>query len=336
LFQRKAYSRVLLMENNEKLVAGGVFAVLFLWLTWTIYWLDKLYVSLPGIYLVPNPFSYPLYLSSTLSLTFLFVGVIARNIGIVLAIVCAAMYFSKAHMSRIRSVLAAAIVMEAVYLISIIPTAWVGPNVGDSVLVYEATIPSVFEAIFVPIPLFILAYRLWREGKPGTVARWGCISGVMYIFAIWIRFLMQWVATIIQTPVYTNPPGVNPSNFFGFPSHGWSYLLNFPLNMLGFILTAVGLPLVAVYLLYYSMPAIRNLGAQVPTRKVGLALILVGAWFMIEFFFLYALPGYVGAKSIWATFFTGHDVDLWMLGLPIVGIPLLFRSDSKPMPKQEV
>ena len=324
------------MEDNEKLIAGGVFAVLFLWLTWTIYWLDKLYVSLPGIYLVPNPFSYPLYLSSTLSVTFFFGGLIARNIGIILAFICAAMYFSKAQKSRIRSVLAAAIVMEAVYLISIIPTAWVGPNVGDFVLVPEATIPSLFEAIFVPIPLFVLAYRLRREGKPGTVARWGCISGIMYIFAIWIRFLMQWVATIVQTPVYTNPPGINPSNFFGFPGYGWSYLLNFPLNMLSFILTAVGLPLVAVYLLYSSLPAIRTLGARVPVRKVGFALILVGAWFMIAFFVLYALPGYVGAKSIWATFFTGHNVDLWMLGLPIVGIPLAFGSDSKPMPKHDV
>ena len=318
------------MENGEKLSVIGVFAVLLLWLTWTAYWLDKVYVSLPGIYLVANPFSYPLYLSSTLSVTFLFGGLIARNIGIVLAVVCAVMYFSKAKMSRIRSVLAAAVVMEAVYLISIIPTAWVGPNVGDFVLVPEATVPSLFEAIFVPIPLFILAYKLRREGKPGTVTRWACISGVMYIFALWVRFLMQWVATIVQTPVYTNPPGQNPSNFFGFPSHGWPYLLNYPLNMLSFILTAVGLPIVAFYLLYSSMPAIRNLGAKVPARKVGLVLTLVGAWFMIAFFLLYALPGNVGAKSIWATFFTGHDVDLWMLSLPIVGIPLMFRADSKP------
>jgi hypothetical protein len=101
-------------------------------------------------------------------------------------------------------------------------------------------------------------------------------------------------------------------------------------------LTAVGLPLVAIYLLYSSWPAIRNLGARVPVKKIGFTLILVGAWFMIAFFLLYALPGYVGAKSIWATFFTGHDIDLWMLSLPVVGIPLAFGSGSKPLAKQEV
>jgi hypothetical protein len=58
-------------------------------------------------------------------------------------------------------------------------------------------------------------------------------------------------------------------------------------------------------------------------------LTLLGVYFIISFFLLYALPGLVGEKSIWSSFFTGHNVDLWMLALPIIGIPLMFSDNGE-------
>jgi hypothetical protein len=309
------------MKDNEKLLASGVFIILSIWLLLTAYWAAKLTVSLPDVYGVPDPLG-KLYFSTTLSLIFLFVGMIARTIGASVAIFAAAGYYRRGWTQSVRRTLGAAIVLEAVYLISIIPTAWVGPDVGDTVLIPEATIPSLFEAIFVSIPLIIAAARLRWQGKAGTIARWACISGVLYIFALWIRFTGQWVATFIQTELYT-------TFFGGFPAHGISYVLNYPLNMFSFLLTAVGLPLLAIYLLAISWPAIRNLGAHLDTRKIGLAITLLGAYFMVAFFMLYGLPGYVGEKAIWSSFFTGHNVDLWMLGLPILGVPLMLISEDQ-------
>jgi hypothetical protein len=311
------------MKDNEKLVISGVFVVLFLWLVWTSYWAAKLGVSLPGIYLVPDPLA-RLYLSTTLSVTFLFTGLMTRTVAAVLAILTFAIYYKKGWTPGVRKMVGAVITLEAVYLISIIPTAWIGPDVGDFTLIPEATIPSLFEAIFVPIPLIILAIRLRWPGKPGTALRWACISGVMYIFALWVRFTGQWVATIIQPELYT-------TFFGGFPAHGIGYILNYPLNTLSFILTVVGLPLIAILLLVTSLPSIRNIGARLDMRRIGLILTLLGGYFMVVFFILNALPEYVGGRSIAAMFFAGHNVDLWMLALPIVGVPLMLseKKDKK-------
>ena len=164
------------MKDAQKLLVSGIFIVLLVWLMWSAYWSLKLYVSLPDIFAVPDPFA-PLYFSSTLSVAFLFVGLTVRTVGVAVAIFAAYSYFRKGWTSTVRIMVVAAIILEAVYLISIIPTAWVGPDVNDFVLIPEATIPSLFEAIFVPIPLIILAIKLRWQGKPGTATKWAAISG---------------------------------------------------------------------------------------------------------------------------------------------------------------
>jgi len=309
------------MKEAEKLIKNGFFIVLSIWLLWTLYWAIRLYVSLPDMFATPDPFG-PLYFSSTLAVPFLFVGLVARTVAAALALFSTYRYYSEGWTSRLRNLIGATVVLEAVYLISIIPTAWIGPDVGDIVLIPEATIPSLFEAIFVPIPLLILAARLRWPGKAGTALRWAGVSGVMYIWALFVRFFGQWVGTFIQTEKYT-------FFFGGFPYHGLNYVLDYPVNMFSFLLTIVGLPLIALYLLAVSLPAIRNVGARVNLRKIGLVLTLTGLFFMLSFFLLYALPeSVVGGKSIWSQFFSGHNIDLWMLALPIVGIPLMLGSDG--------
>jgi hypothetical protein len=309
------------MKDAKKLLMSGVFIVFPLWLVWSLYWSLKLYVSLPDIFAVPDPFA-PLYFSSTLSVAFLFVGLTIRTVGVALAIFAAYSYFRKGWVSSVRIMVGAVVILEAIYLISIIPTAWVGPDVNDFVLIPEATIPSLFEAIFVPIPLLMLAIRLRWQGKSGTVAKWAALSGFTYILALFVRFTGQWIATFIQTEKYT-------SFFGGFPSHGIAYVLDYPLNMLSFVLTVVGLPLLAIYLLATSLPAIRNTGARLNAHRIGFVLTLLGLYFIVASFLLYALPWYVGEKSIWSSFFIGHNVDLWMLALPIIGIPLMFSENGE-------
>jgi hypothetical protein len=316
------YEAGIFMRDNQKLVASGLFIVLSIWLAFTIYWVIKLFASLPDIYAPGyDPFG-KLYFSSTMSLFFLCVGENLRMVGATLSIVAAAKYFRNGWTHSLSKLLCAIVALEAVYLFSIIPTAWVGPDVGDFVLVPEATIPSVFEAIFVPIPLLMTAIRI-RWPKPGAAMRWAAISGVMYVFALFVRFSGQWIATFIQTPLYT-------TFFGGFPAHGFSYVLNFPLNMFSFLLTVVGLPLIALYVLSISLPVIRKKIALPNLQHVGLALTLIGAYFMITYFILYAFPAaYIGEKSLWGSFFTGHNLDLWMIVLPVLGVALMFSDANK-------
>jgi hypothetical protein len=316
------------MRDSEKLVVSGLFITLSLWLTWTVYWAVKLYSSVPDIWAVPDPLA-KLYFSSTLSLVFMLVGLTLRAAGAALAIFTTVFYFRDGWNETVRRLLGVVIVFEAIYLVSMIPTALVGPDVGDFVLVPEASIPAIFEAIFVPIPLLITAARLKWQGKAGTALRWASISAVMYVFALFVRFTGQWIAVFIQTQLYT-------TFFGGFPSHGISYILNYPLNMLSFLLTVAGLPLLAIFALLVSLPAIRHLGTPLNLRGVGLSLTLLGAYFGIAYFALYALPDFVGGKSIWSSFFTGHNVDLWMFGLPALGIPLMLRLKNAKMWKATV
>ncbi len=309
------------MNDEKKIAFSGILIVLLVWLAWTIYWTIKLYASLFLLELIPDPLS-KLYLSTTLSTTFLFVGLVGRTVAAVLSIVAVVSYFQKGWTQRNRNIVGSAIILEAVYLISNIPQAWVGPDVGDFVLIPETTIPALVDAILLPIPIIILAIRLRWPGKPGTPTKWACISGVTYIFALWVRLTGQWIGTFIQTEKYT-------TYFGGFPAHGLGYVLDYPLNMASFLLTVVGLPLLAILLLSSSLPAIRNLGATLNARRVGLAVALLGAYFMFALFVLYALPGYVGGKAIWSSFLTGHNYDLWMFALPIEGIPLMFSLVDK-------
>jgi hypothetical protein len=291
------------------------------WLIWTTYWAVKLYASLFLLELIPDLFS-KMYLSTTLYTTFLFVGLTVRTLAAILAIIAVVKYSRGGWNLGIAKMVGAVIVMEAIYLISNIPQAWVGPAVNDFVLIPETTIPALVDALLVPIPLIILAIRLKWPGKIGSAIRWACVAGVIYIMALWVRLTGQWIGTFIQTEKYT-------TYFGGFPAHGIDYLLNYPLNMLSFILTVIGLPLLAIYLLKISLPAIRNTGARPDIRKIGLVVTLLGAYFMIALFMLYALPDFVGGKAIWSSFFTGHNVDLWIFALPMVGIPLMLRSEDK-------
>ncbi len=312
------------MENTGRLVKYGLLITLLSWLLYTAYWAAKLTVSLPDIFAVPNPWA-PLYFSSTLGVAFLFVGLVARTIGSAFAVYAAVRFFRKGWSSFVRNIVIGVVVLEAVYLFSILPTAWIGIDVSDPILLPEATIPSLFEGILVPLSLLMLAVRLRWPGKAGTTAKWACISGVMYIMALFVRFTMQWIATFVQTEKYT-------TFFGGFPAYGVSYIANYPLNMMTFIVTVIGLPLLIMYALGLTF----DVGASSPEkvwskenlRKLGLALTLVGVYFAVCLFPLYALPAYVGDKSIWASFFTGHNIDLWMLALPIVGVPMMLNSTT--------
>jgi hypothetical protein len=243
---------------------------------------------------------------------------VARTVGVCLAFYAAYSYYKKGWVESVHKIVAAVIVLEAVYLISILPTAWIGPDVNDIVLIPEATIPSLVEGLILPIPLLMLAARLRWPGKAGSTAKWACLSAVTYIFALFVRFEGQWIGTIVQTDKYT-------FFFGGFPYFGVSYIRDYPGNLLSFALTTLGLPLLMMYVLWVFLPSLK----EINFRKVGLALTLTGLYFMLSFFLLYALPeSLVGGKSIWSQFFSGHNVDLWMLALPIVGIPLMFSSGN--------
>jgi hypothetical protein len=297
------------MNNRYNfLIAIGLLVVLVSWLIYTIYWDYNLWVYWPNIIYNTDIFS-------TSSLVFLSVGLGARVVAALAAFSAASFFLRGKWGLTATKLVVLAMVLEAFYLVSYLPTAAVGPVIADSNLVIEATIPSLLEALIVPIPLFLAALKLSQgEKSRGDAIKWACVAGVAYLFALWVRMSVQWFATFFQTPNYE----------IVFHGHGFSYILNFPINMFQFLLTFVGLFLFAVVFLIWVLPAIRNPGTYPSFRRIGFGLTLFGGYFItIAVFFV--IFNEAGGHSIWSTFFAIHNFDRWMVSLPFLGIPLLFK-----------
>ena len=300
--------------GGNLLIKAGLTVVLFSWLIYSAFWAYKLAVY------APLSLKYNTDIFSSLSVVFLDTGLWARTAAAAFGLAVMTFIWRGKWTLTSRKLLITSILLEAFYLISYFPTAGVGPHIGDNVITVEATIPSIIEAIAVPIPLFVLASKLTKGEKAyGEAIKWGCISGVAYLFVFWVRFNVQWFATFIQTPNY------NPFDEVGLPGHGILYILNYPINMFEFLLTLLGLMLLCFFSLWALFPAIRTQGTKPSMRRIGLILLLFSAYF-ITIAGLFGIFDHVGGHSIWSEFFAIHNVDRWFVSVPLLAIPLIFHK----------
>jgi hypothetical protein len=261
-------------------------------------------------------FSFPIFLEDTTS----FVGIVFRFIGSLIAIGAVAFYFSKGLPSNQKTyrLLKWILVFEALYWISLIPTA--GVNVyfilnrlarlsATSLLSNLAwtTIPSIVESIAPPIALLVLASKLGLNKPINKAIKWALISGAIYIVVFWLTNTGEWVLTV-----------------WGLGGKGVGYLTNYSQNMISFVLTLVGLLALAIYTGYFTW---KSRGIQtlqdLNLKAVGGIITALGMYFLWNYLTWIFFGGdYVW--SSWYAWFLGHNLDLWMLSLPLVGLALLF------------
>lgn len=300
--------------NLDHVVLAAVLIVLFSWLLYSAFWVLHSFSYWWVIPYMNDVFTEPAYLSFSF-------GIILRTVAALLAISAAGSFLNSGWSSRTAKLVMAAVVLEGVYIISYFPGAGVGPQTGDWVTTVEATFSTIVEVFLVPIPLFMLAFKL-RKGTNSfaEVLKWGSIAGVAYIFVFWIKFTMQWLATFIATA----------ANFTLYdPGAGLRYVLNYPSNMLMFLLTTVGLFLLALLLLWFVLPLIRKIpGAKPNLRGIGLVLTLLGGYF-ITIIVLHAVLGPVGGISLFTDYFNYMNVDRWMVILPVLGVPLMLTPKNR-------
>ena len=65
--------------------------------------------------------------------------------------------------------------------------------------------------------------------------------------------------------------------------------------------------------------------AQINLRTVGLIITAFGLYFNI-IYVMYLFLGPVGGWGMWYAWFTGHNLDLWLMALPFAGLPFLFQK----------
>jgi len=169
-------------------------------------------------------------------------------------------------------------------------------------------IPSVVEAIILPISLFILAFKLSPNKPLKAAIKWSLITGTLYMVAFWLVYTSIWVGVVRQK--------------------GTEYLMGRPENLISFALTTIGLVALAIYTAYVTK---KSSGTQ---TLQGLKLGTIGAIILaLGMYFLWNYISWAILADIqwndWYAMFLGHNLNLWMLTLPLVGLPLLFSSQRK-------
>jgi hypothetical protein len=296
----------------------GLSIVLSSWLIYTIYWFLKSTNWWPQ----ESAIDFILASVGTLGLGF--------RIGAILAAILAMVSFLKGkEVSRVLKFVRFAVVLEAPYFMSFIPSAIFGFVAGFGLLsgyhtlnegglwfIFETAIPTLVESIIMPASLLKLRSKLTPASEShGGIAKWACLVGASYLIVFWLTYVTQWIATFMQPESYASV----------YPGYGIGYVLNHPLNMFTFILTSVGLPLLTIFFLWSSLPAIRDPVAELNWRRLGITLTLLGGYF-ITIITLFMISGTVGGSSIWIIFFMFNNPDLWCITLPVLGIPLILTK----------
>jgi hypothetical protein len=251
------------------------------------------------------------------------IGLIFRFIASLIAVASVVYYFNKGLQSTEKTyrLLRWILVFEGIYWLGLITTAVL--NVQDSILSIGktsastiltqfalSTIPSVVESILIPVALFILASKLNPTKPISNAVRWALITGASYIFVFWLTNTSMWFTTILY-------------------EKGTSYLTLYPENLLNFVLTTFGLLALATYAAYLTK---KSSGAQtlqeLKLKNAGAIITALGMFFLWN----YLTWIFFGGNYLWSDWFAwflGHNLDLWMLSLPLFGLPLLFTKNFK-------
>jgi hypothetical protein len=244
------------------------------------------------------------------------VGLGFRSAGAFIALITVSSYFFFKNIGKLEALMAVKIVLlfEAIYYgVAYIPSAiWgVGPNpfIGSFSRILSMTvanfIPCLFEGLLIPTVLIILYTKLNTSKPKAGAIKWLLIAGTAYILVYWVTNSCNWIYALMLK--------------------GTAYVLE-PLNMLSFLFTTIGLLALAVYAAYFTK---KSIGAsslrELNLNKIGAILTLVGIYFLWTYL-SWIIFGSVGGWSVWYAWFLGHNVNIWAMTLPLVGLPLIFSQ----------
>ena len=154
----------------------------------------------------------------------------------------------------------------------------------------------LLQALLIAPPFLMLSYRLRKPQNHVLTLKWVAIAVLLAVWGFWVKYLFLWLDTL--SPLDANQTSL-ASIVGGFNS--W-----FTLLIAGIISSA------ACLVLYRKR--------KVDTRLFGVALILLGSYFII-----YDLV------SIWVNVYMDflYVTDFWMTALPILGIAALKTKPFK-------
>jgi hypothetical protein len=138
--------------------------------------------------------------------------------------------------------------------------------------------------------------------------KWGLISGTVIVVVFWLLNTGIWMFTIQQK--------------------GIEYLTSYPHMMLSFLSTLIGLFSLAIYSGYVTKKyAGTESLSEMNFKPVGVIILGLGMFFLWNYLTWIFFGGdYVWSR--WYEWLLGHNMDLWILSIPLVGLPLLFERKA--------
>ena len=246
-------------------------------------------------------------------------GMVFRFIASLTAFVAVVVYFTRTGLKeqRLRTILMIVLVGEAIYWLGLLPSG-VMPIVFFRIRqplaqalfgLVSSDIPCLVESLAIPASLIVLATKL-RPTRPTKEAiKWALITGTVYIFVFWLVNTGIWILQLQQKTI--------------------SDLIAAPEIMVNFVVTIFGLPILSLFAARFTMKSskvesLRDLNL----RTVGAIITFLGLWFLCSYL-IWIFFGNIDLWNDWKTWyawFLGHNLDLWILAIPLVGLPLMYSG----------
>lgn len=239
------------------------------------------------------------------------VFLVFRFLASLIAVSAVILYFAKKGLPQtiMYRLLRVILVFEGLYWIGLLPSGIWGilPLRGtfNTSLLVSTGIPCMVASIGIPISLFILAFKFSPNKPMKGQIKWAMIAGVFYVLAFLLNNSGMWIVTIM--------------------GKGIGFIIDTPQYLVSFISTLAGLLALAIFTAYFAKKSIKAEQLHLPT--VGVILVALGMYYLWN----YLTWIFFGGWNQWYAWILGHNLDLWLLSLPLVGLPLLFYV--KP-PKQ--
>jgi hypothetical protein len=239
------------------------------------------------------------------------IGLIFRFASSIIACAGIIVYFVKKGLSAQTSMKALRVILvgEAIYWLGLLASG-VLPFLGFVTLTSIITneIPLLVESIAIPVVLFKLAYEL-NPNKPTKGAiKWGLIAGAVFVLVFWLTNTGLWIVTVGEK--------------------GWEYLFSYPENLGSFGVTTIGMFVLTVFTAYFVSKSVGTEAVEkLKLKTIGAIIIALGLFFLWNYltWIFFATDA---SWSWWYAWFLGHNMDLWLLSLPLVGLPLLFQRKN--------
>ncbi len=249
------------------------------------------------------------------------VGIVFRFVASIIAVGAIGYYFRRAIPStaKLYKILRVILIFEAIYWFGLSSTAGVevysfalqshSSIVAALTSLMIGPIPTVMESIVLPIMIILFAFKLNPNKPADKPIRWGLVTGTIMIFVFWLTNSSIWLSILSYT--------------------GWSGITNYPINTVSFILTVFGLLVLGIYSAIFTAAYSRAKTWRSWVRTAGAIILAVGLFFLWEYLSWIIFDVNNNLWSSWYAWFLGHNLDLWMLALPLLGLPMLFYKEDE-------